>query len=144
MKLAMALFMVFLFSCQVDWEDLYTMDHDVPGETREEFWEWMRANIVYLADEGDYWQLPHETYQLRTGDCEDQALLLMYLLWEQGEETELLIVEAESGTHAIVQHDLEWYEPGGARVIYRDQYSVKEVYTYVEAIGQAHVRGGEE
>ncbi len=38
--------------------------------------EWVLENVEYVADEEDEWQTPEETYRLRTGDCEDFALLI--------------------------------------------------------------------
>ena len=47
--------------------------------------EWVSSNIKYKYDSsvhgtGEYWQLPTETLNLRTGDCEDFAILLCTLL----------------------------------------------------------------
>lgn len=36
---------------------------------------WINTHIQYKSDTFDYWQSPAETLQLRTGDCEDFALL---------------------------------------------------------------------
>ena len=42
--------------------------------------KWVHSNIRYVQDSeshgwGDYWQTPYETLRLRTGDCEDMAVL---------------------------------------------------------------------
>ena len=47
--------------------------------------EFVHRNIVYMSDEAshgesDYWQLPTETLRLGSGDCEDQAILLVSIL----------------------------------------------------------------
>jgi len=42
---------------------------------------WIYINIVYQADKKEYWQSPNETLELRTGDCEDFAILF----WECGQ-----------------------------------------------------------
>jgi hypothetical protein len=51
--------------------------------------DWVSNNVKYKYDsdvhgEEDYWQLPKETIQLRTGDCEDYAILLCSLLRADG------------------------------------------------------------
>jgi predicted transglutaminase-like cysteine proteinase len=50
---------------------------------------WVGDNIRYKSDllahaKEDYWQLPNETLRLRTGDCEDYAVLLCSLLRADG------------------------------------------------------------
>jgi len=58
-----------------------------PLENAKTAYYWVSENIRYQYDNqtwgkenGDYWQLPSTTLKLRTGDCEDQALLLASLL----------------------------------------------------------------
>lgn len=49
-----------------------------------EILKWVKSNIQYVPDQKiwdvpDYWQTAHETLSLKTGDCEDGAILI-YLL----------------------------------------------------------------
>jgi hypothetical protein len=44
-------------------------------ETPKQVIVWMRRNITYKRDDVDYWQSPEETLSLKTGDCEDYAIL---------------------------------------------------------------------
>jgi transglutaminase-like putative cysteine protease len=37
-------------------------------------------SIKYKSEEQEYWQLPLETKELKTGDCEDKAFYLQFLL----------------------------------------------------------------
>jgi len=51
--------------------------------------DWVGNNIKYRYDSNvhgtsEYWQLPKETVQLKTGDCEDYAILLCSLLRADG------------------------------------------------------------
>lgn len=51
--------------------------------------KWVKDNIKYRSDklvEGveEYWQFPHETYVLRSGDCEDGAIYLANLMLAVG------------------------------------------------------------
>jgi hypothetical protein len=39
-------------------------------------YDWIAANINYVTDPGDVWQSPQTTLSLRSGDCEDYAILL--------------------------------------------------------------------
>lgn len=47
---------------------------------------WTRDNIGFASDDdlygyGEYWATPEETYRARAGDCEDYAILALWLLW---------------------------------------------------------------
>lgn len=51
--------------------------------------DWVGNSITYKYDSNvhgvdEYWQLPKETIELRTGDCEDHAILLCSLLRADG------------------------------------------------------------
>jgi len=59
--------------------------------------EWVQSHIGYAYDtsvygSGDYWQLPRETLQLRTGDCEDYAILLASLYRAVGYDADRVFV----------------------------------------------------
>lgn len=57
----------------------------------------------------EYWQSPGETLELRTGDCEDMCILLMFLLKERlNIESEMLVIFF-GGFHAV----LKIYTPEG-------------------------------
>lgn len=50
---------------------------------------WVQKNITYIKDNdktkySEYWQFPYETLYYRTGDCEDQSLLLESMLIASG------------------------------------------------------------
>jgi hypothetical protein len=61
-----------------------------------EGYEWVRRNIAYLADPVDYWQSANETMSKRTGDCEDQAILLASLVGELGGNARVNIIEGHA------------------------------------------------
>jgi hypothetical protein len=86
--------------------------------------DWVAANIDYKTDEErwgieEYWQTPEETLSLRTGDCEDFAILLCTLLRAYGIDEEYIYVaigvdDKEYG-HAFLIED--WYLDGEWRAI---------------------------
>ncbi len=86
--------------------------------------DWVAANIDYKTDEErwgieEYWQTPEETLSLRTGDCEDFAILLCTLLRAYGIDEEYIYVaigvdDKEYG-HAFLIED--WYLYGEWRAI---------------------------
>jgi hypothetical protein len=61
-----------------------------------EGYEWVRRNIAYLADTIDYWQSANETLSKRTGDCEDQAILLASIIGELGGNARVNIIEGHA------------------------------------------------
>jgi len=73
---------------------------------------WVSQHIVYKTDweawgYPDYWQTPSQTYTKRTGDCEDFALLAMYLMHTAGIDSHLVLIDVrENGItslHAYVR-----------------------------------------
>lgn len=59
-------------------------------------YEWVRRNIEYVADAEDYWQSANETISRKTGDCEDQAILLASLIGELGGNARVNIIEGHA------------------------------------------------
>jgi predicted transglutaminase-like cysteine proteinase len=81
---------------------------------------WVGDNIQYRHDDDvygvrEYWQFGKETVSLRTGDCEDFALLLCSLLRAAGysaDDVYVVIGKAANGYHAWVKINLGsvgWY-----------------------------------
>lgn len=65
---------------------------------------WLKYTIKYVADEEEYWQTPEETVKLKTGDCEDFAILAMHVLRSLGYRDVHLVVIAyknEDVAHAV-------------------------------------------
>lgn len=86
--------------------------------------DWVAYNIDYVSDEeqwgeADYWQTPEETLTLRTGDCEDFAILLCTLLRAYGiDENQVYValgVDTEGYGHAFLIEN--WYLDGQWRAI---------------------------
>jgi len=58
----------------------YYFENDIEVYTIGDALDYVYINIDYEEDNSDYWQLPEETYNKGTGDCEDMCLLFMYLV----------------------------------------------------------------
>lgn len=72
-----------------------------PGEYNTlqvaEAYEWVRNNIAYKSDgDVDYWQSAEETLELRTGDCEDQAILLASIIGALGGNARVNIIQSHA------------------------------------------------
>ncbi|HEY4711754.1 MAG TPA: transglutaminase-like domain-containing protein [Dehalococcoidia bacterium] len=86
--------------------------------------DWVAANVEYKSDEeqwgvDEYWQTPEETLSLRTGDCEDFAILLCTLLRAYGIDEEHIYVaigvDDQGYGHAFLIEN--WYLDGEWRAI---------------------------
>jgi hypothetical protein len=89
---------------------------DVPlFQNVEEAQYWIVKNIEYAYDEDIYnrdeWQTPAETVKYGRGDCEDMAILLMYIINTQWEgKPNLVVTEYRGGYHAIVEWKGVYYD----------------------------------
>jgi transglutaminase-like putative cysteine protease len=59
-------------------------------------YDWVHQNIAYLDDPADYWQSTSETLSLRTGDCEDQAILVAAIITAMGGTARVNLVEGHA------------------------------------------------
>jgi predicted transglutaminase-like cysteine proteinase len=76
---------------------------------------WVGDNIRYKTDlkshgKEEYWQLPNETLKLRTGDCEDYAVLLCALLRADGwtSNTAYVVIGIKNGGFRHVWVQVIW------------------------------------
>jgi hypothetical protein len=94
-------------------------------------YEWARRNIEYKLDDGDYWQSADESMSLRSGDCEDGAILLCSILTGLGGCARVNIIEkhafaslyvGDGGSDLTVMEDAiaSYYRlsPGASKVNY--------------------------
>ena len=103
-------------------------------ETREEAGRWVYENIEYKLNqdlstwgESDYWQTVEQTLAIRQGDCEDLAILLMYILKSQFiENPELIIVNVINSryNHVIIKSNNVLYDPSNNRIIMNTIYCI--------------------
>ena len=94
---------------------------------------WVMSRVAYLGDEihdrSDYWQSPDQTYEWGRGDCEDYAILVMYLMHRDlGGWPEMAAGYLSDMGHAWVLYEGRQYEPQtGVDVTERQEYDL--VYT---------------
>jgi predicted transglutaminase-like protease len=82
--------------------DLETLVNDYP--TMQKLSVWIESNIWYTREPKgqDNWQSAEETFKLKKGDCEDFAILAMYVLDKKGYQTYLLSVWNDLEGHAVL------------------------------------------
>lgn len=70
--------------------------------------------ILYETSPWDNWQVPEETWSLRTGDCEDLALLFAYVAHKYYDyDYDMVFLKFENGVgHAVLaDEDGLYYDP---------------------------------
>ena len=93
MKWTLLILAVLLAACQPWWNVSDFHDPQFPeilpigAGSPTDIGLWLRANIDYVSDaihdEREYWQSPDQTYQWRSGDCEDFAILALYMIRQE-------------------------------------------------------------
>jgi hypothetical protein len=90
-----------LKNVQVGKMDNYSFDNDIAINHPNDAMYYLYTNITNKDESKDYWQLPEETYQLKTGDCEDFCILFMFLLKTKLNLDTNLIMIKNSRTGAV-------------------------------------------
>jgi hypothetical protein len=68
-------------------------------------YDWVHENIQYLDDPTDIWQSTSETLALKTGDCEDQAILVASIITAMGGTARVNLVEDHAFPTVFVGSD---------------------------------------
>lgn len=110
-------------SCEITFLLTKVIDPDIPishsFSSITEAWTYVSYEIWSKPDyevwkKVEYWQYPSQTYNLKSGDCEDSAILLMHLLNRLGYNPSLAIIDYDAQTstsHAVVYLNGKFYEP---------------------------------
>lgn len=75
--------------------------------------QWTATNISYVSDQEahgvrEYWQLPRETLELSTGDCEDFAILVCTFLRANGMPADEVYIVCGCSGNTCHGYLLEW------------------------------------
>jgi hypothetical protein len=105
--------LVILAGCRMPYET--ELIPDLGLETLEDVLHYVADHTSYVPDEDahgriDEWQEPHQTYIWGTGDCEDHAILVVYLADRLGIEIKAEMGYAPEGGHMWVSVDGNHYE----------------------------------
>lgn len=101
---------------------------------------WLSHNIRYTGDDihdkTEYWQSPDQTYRWRCGDCEDYAILMLYMLHtELGGWPALAVGRYDDSGHGWVLWEGRQYEPQTGRDVTEDpHYTLRETVPYGVAL----------
>ncbi len=128
---ATALFVILISSCsmvidsclydKICGQPLVNLEIDEDFDALSDIGWFLHENIEYKADGSDFTQSPARTWALKTGDCEDFAVLFLCIAYyELGLEGQLVAVDTddirtvEDGgriNHAMVRYNGVIYEP---------------------------------
>ena len=118
-------------------------ENTITFKSLNDIMNWCFDNIKYKIDIGgkEYWQTPQETYDLRTGDCEDYVILFMQFAYELGYKSELITIKTKKGTyHTLAKVEGKFYNVNANekydRVEDMDIYKElhEDVYSYNETM----------
>ena len=84
---------VFLYAAICIAENQTPLDIQDSIRTPEDLAQWFSSKFTYAMEIPDRWQKAEETLSLKTGDCEDFAILSRALLDKMGIRCEIVIVE---------------------------------------------------
>lgn len=100
-------------------------------------------SIKYLPSSGDA-QLPDETYEKHSGDCDEQALLMSHILAEKlNKDAYVCIGTYEGFPHGWVRCEGLFYEAtlGGKQIENTENYVLQNAYPY-DCYLKAAITGG--
>ena len=113
-------------------------------QTTQDVMQWVADYVTFQSDSihypaDDYWQSPAQTYVWGHGDCEDFAILALYLeCRDVGIKGRLIIGTVWGGGHAWLWADGHFWEPQWGWTIDGDpNYSIMYSISYDEAIERA-------
>ena len=144
-KLWIAIYFIYLFSgcyLETQLDPSYSQIPKLGLSSIRDISQWIAARTTYKDDgEIQYVQSPLETYQLQTGDCEDYAVFMMYLIHQElGGEPFLITGMRLDVCHAWVKYNGRYYEAqGGDDVTSNTKYVPEAEWDYYTTMYHAEV-----
>ncbi len=127
----------------------YYFDNDLDIKTAYSYFIYIMYNISYKNDKCDYWQLPEETHNLKSGDCEDSVLLYCYLLETKlNIRTNIIMIKKSGEVHVLANYDKYYIDTvngyfsdyifDGWEIIYTIPYykAIWMTYNYNDNVGE--------
>lgn len=109
---------------------------------------YVKDNLTYVMDDTshgqpEYWQAPYDTYNLKTGDCEDLAIFICYFADKLGYDVTLIGVTTSTDSgHMLFTINGALYEYGG---VYTKGYKeIIHTWTLAEALARCNAYGSKQ
>lgn len=124
MRMIIVVLILSLFSCSL----FYPVDY-LNLSSYEAIKYYIKSNIKYKSDNVDFWQYPWDTINKRTGDCEDMAILFLWLSYKNfGEKGKLVMsLNSKGSLHAYAVVDKIIFNKINN---YRDLYTINYDFTF--------------
>ena len=141
-RLLLFLILILLVSCKPwwnvddDYDPIFPEILSIDASSPQDIGLWLYYNIDYVGDAihdmNEYWQSPDQTYQWRSGDCEDFAVLMMYMIRQElGGWPELGKGKYYGTGHGWVVYEGRWFEAQYGRDVTNDpNYRLAETVSY--------------
>ncbi len=109
----MIMLVITMISCDyVNQDDMFISNFDRIVYDENDIYNLVSKEIIYKHDAIDRWQTPVETWDKKTGDCEDKAILMIQLIYQElNDEAYLITVIIEGNGHAVVLYKGIIYDP---------------------------------
>jgi len=146
LAVAVCIIVFALDGCANYYDPLRVFDEipDLGIQTVQDAMDWVADEIWYVSDEIhypqlEYWQSPLQTYVWRTGDCEDYAILALYLIHRDvGIDGELARGSYDGIGHGWVLVAGHQWEPQTAVIVDNNPlYYLSSTISYDEVIERA-------
>lgn len=128
-KIIIAICVALTFSCSL------SLDLEVSNiNTLEDAIYYVTKEIKYKSDPSvwgvkDYWQSPNQTKTMKSGDCEDKGILLMYLVKKYlHKDSQLIIAKEGDVCHAYIKYKSKYICSTSG--VFVKRLNIVEIYTY--------------
>ena len=117
---------------------------NIEATSPQEICDAVRSRIVYTPDADDHWQTGVETWNRKTGDCEDFAAAVRDLCLARGLDAQMVIFHAKSSkaAHAVVigqWNGAVWMSSNGEHRDVRDIAHAREIVSHELQWDENHV-----
>lgn len=117
--------------------------------TPQELGVWLASEFRYQGEIPDYWQSTEETLNLKTGDCEDFAILAQDVLKNLGIDSDMVIIKFRGlkESHAVCMFKINGFYSfiSNQKLIQTKQTSIREAvqekYPDWQKISKVVIRG---
>ena len=140
LAVAVCILVLALGGCANYFDPLWSFDEipDLGIQTVQDAMWWVADEIYYVSDSihypaDEYWQSPAQTYVWRSGDCEDYAILALYLIHRDMGIDGMMWCSSDHGWVYVDGH--EWEPQLG--MICDGWYSVIQMLPYEQVMRRA-------
>jgi hypothetical protein len=148
MKKLSILSVILFTGCALRYQPAFDYEFDIPDlglDSVEDVCVWTADFVRYVDDNvhevSEYWQTPYQTYTWLAGDCEDFAILAMYLIYRDTGLIPCLVCGTDrqlKSAHGWIRMDGKDWEPQtGYQCDYSGVFPFQTTIPYEEVLWRA-------